>query len=423
MGKTGKHALLLTAVVVVIVFAFAATALAATVTNVQSKPGQTTRTIVDKTQVAVYKLPLGVTHTGYMHFELQFKPNWADFDLYLLNSDGDSLAEPEGYLGTFSGKEVVDYKVTNIVNQTIETDPYSGEQHMVGDTYYLVVVAFNERAQFKLWGYYPQVDYSYGLGWDTRNQWNVYYQGFSKGWRYLNGPAYGYPFDFRPTSVGDATVTLDWPLDPTTGQINPTPAFASNWESYVYAGSNWVAVLEDYGHGTNWTPPLADTLHIVEGAPLQSDTNTSRPGMIDHFVPSLYLPSSTTDPVGTPLADGSSVPPRLGITTLWYKATLVYPENLRMSCASSIKRGSSLVFKGTYALNGAWAAPGTKVTINKVTATGLKPVKTVTVGANGKWTVTVYPTKTFTWQASAPGDATTGLAVEKSAPKRVYVHW
>jgi hypothetical protein len=421
MGKTGKQAVLLTLVAVVIVLTFTATALARTVTNVQLTPGVTTRTIVDKTQVAVYKLPIGVTHRGMMHFELQWKhPNWADFDLYLLNSDGVSLAEPQGYAATFTGREYVDYQVRNISNQTIESDPYSGD-YMVGDTYYLVVVAFNERAEFKLSGYYPQVDFDYGLGWDTTNAWNVYWQSFSKPWTWLSGPSYGYPFNFTPTSEGTATVQLDFPVDPATGTPITSPPFASNWESYIYAGRNWDAVIEDYGHNSNYVSPLVDPFAVTEG---QTPTAGAAPPMlVEHFIPTLYLPSSTTDPVGTPLPPDytSTAAPRLGKTTLAYKGTLTYPENLTMTGVSWVRRGSPLVLKGTYALNSAWAPVGTKVTVKMKTTTGWKAVKAVKVGANGKWKATVYPKTTATWQASAPGDDSTGLAVELSAAKRIFV--
>ena len=75
-------------------------------------PGVSLRTIWDSNQVACYKLPNGVNHNGYIHMELKFKPNWADFDVYLLNEYGQTLSEEMGYMASLTGKEVIDHYVS-----------------------------------------------------------------------------------------------------------------------------------------------------------------------------------------------------------------------------------------------------------------------------------------------------------------------
>jgi hypothetical protein len=421
MTKSVKRSVLAVVLVALIALVVAAPASALSSTTKQVDPGISVRTIWDNAQVACYKLPDGINHTGNVHLELKFKPNWADFDLYLLNASFMTLSEEMGYMGAFSGKEVLDYRVPRVTNQTIISDPYAGD-YMVGDTYYVVVVAFNETADFQVWGYYPQIDLATGPS--TTNQWNYYIQSYrkpsdSKKWTSLKGPQYGGPYDFTPTSVGSGEAWLQWPANITNKTVDYDPVGApspANMEQYMYSGSNWDTVFEDYGDA-NWTPPpqgspvlwygLRDTFDVEDGGLL------GKPGRMMHYTPSLYL-------VASDAMQGGLEEPLLGKSTMGFKATFVWPENLRISSAPArVKKGAMATFKGTFALNRFWVA-GASVKLQKSMGGGVwKTLKTVKTDANGKWTVKVKVSKTTSFRAMATGDPATGLATEYSATKRV----
>lgn len=416
----------LTILVMLLALVVVAPAAGASVTSRQIVPGMTERTIWDSAQVACYRLPDGVNHNGAIHFELTFQPAWADFDVYLLDGDGEALAKEMGYMASFVGKEVVDHTVTTVVDQTIATGDLSttSDGFMVGDTYYVVVVAFNETARFRLWGYYPQIDLTVGP--DTAAPDNYYLKGYSRPaaankWITLDGPNYGHPYDFTPTSVGAGEVHLEWPADIGAREVTYNPLGApspANMESYLYAGNSWATVFEDFGDG-NWTPPpwgepplswygLRDVFEVTEGSVL------GRPMTTMHYVPSLYL-----------VADDPAVgwPPRLGRSTLAYKATLMWPENLRFRKApTKVKKGARATLKGSFALDFAWQA-GATVRIEKSLGGGRwKTVETVTTGVDGAWTARVKITAATTFRAHAVGDAASGLADEYSVVKRVRVY-
>ncbi|RPI27219.1 MAG: hypothetical protein EHM52_05900, partial [Actinomycetota bacterium] len=145
MQKAMRLAIVAVTLVTLVVLTVAASALAVTSSDTQSSPGIHKRTIWDSTQVQIRRLTPadgpGVNHTGYIHLELKFKPTTSDFDLYLLNEDGEVLSAEMGCMGIFAGKEFVDYQVTDVANQTIisKIDPYTLDliEYMEGDVYYV----------------------------------------------------------------------------------------------------------------------------------------------------------------------------------------------------------------------------------------------------------------------------------------------
>lgn len=414
-----KRFTLAVALVTFVALVVALPAFGMSATTKQVDPGISVRTIWDSAQVACYKLPNGVNHNGYIHMELKFKPNWADFDIYLLNAYNQTLSEEMGYMAAFTGREVIDYRVTNVVNKDIVPgDPYTtDDDYMVGDAYYVVVVAFSEQAKFQVSGYYPQIDLSVGS--DTRNQWNYYLQGFRKPssssqWTSLHGPNYGYPYDYTPTSEGNGEAWLQWPANVTNKTVDYDPLAApspANMEQYLYSGSNWETVFEDYGDG-NWSPAdqggwygLRDTYEVLTD-------EVVRPLRMLHYIPSLYLVAS--DPM-----QGGLAAPKTGVSKMGYKTTLIWPENLRITSApAKVKKNAYATFKGTFALDRAWQA-GATITLQKNVNGTWKKAKTVKTDANGKWTAKVKFTGTASYRAMATGDDATGLAVEYSLTKRV----
>lgn len=419
MTKSFKRAALAAMLVVVCGLILVAPALALTSNTQQITPGMTTRTIWDKAQVAIYEVGNGtnyVNHNGYIHMEITWKPNWADFDLYLLDADGVTLSEEMGYMAVFTGKEVIDYRVTNILNRTIVNDPYAGD-YMVGDKYYVVVVAFNDAAKFQIRGYYPQIDLSVSA--DTRNQWNYYLEGYRKpakkdAWTSLYGPRWGGAYAMTPTSVGEGKAELEWPADADKKTVSTDHSLGlmpSNMEQYMYSGEDYDEVFPGNYGDQNWSPPaldatrwgLTNTFSVAE----PGGSIVAAPKHTMWYVPSLYLVSS--DKTLGPFA-----PPKLGKSTVGYKATISYPENLRkISAPGKVKKGAKATVKGSFALNGEWQV-GKSVQIQRKTSSGWVKVKNVTTGANGQWSTKVTVKAKTTYRAVATGDAVTGLATETS---------
>ena len=135
-----------------------------------------------------------------------------------------------------------------------------------------------------------------------------------------------------------------------------------------------------------------------------------------HYVPSLYL-------VASDAMAGGTAEPMLGKSTMGFKATLVWPENLRLKSApSKVKEGAKATIKGSFALNVMWQA-GASVKIQKSLGGGKwQTVKTVTTDASGNWIAKVKVSKTTTFRATAAGDAATGLATEISVSKRIKAY-
>jgi len=416
-------------VLAAVLLVFASAALAGT-TNTgsekQTTPGITERTIWGQNQVAIYRLPTGVNHTGYMHFEVTFKPNWADFDIYLLDKDFEALNVDEGYNASFTGKEVIDWNVTSIGNKTIANPGYADE-YMVGDAYYVCVVSFNDTATFNLWGYYPQIDPEAGYGWNTTNPWNFWLQSFKKSDITISGAPYGGWFDFKPTTPGPITARLQWPADVTKKTVSTdhlqTPQLTpANFEEYVYYGDDWETLIENYGF-SSWYPPVYNGGTPDAWSGLQ-DTVTigkspagARPWLWYYYIPSLYQVAA--DKAFGPFVDYDSLGNitggglKLGVQKMGYKATIMYPQNLRITSApSSVKKGASATIKGTYAINGAWAPSGQKVYIQMKKADGSwSTVTTVKVGTNGAWSGKVKPTKKASWRASTSKSASANVTI------------
>lgn len=427
MSKSFRRSALVVVLVTLSMLVGAAPASALAVSTRQVLPGVSVRTIWDSAQVACYKLPDGVNHNGYIHMELRFKPSWADFDVYLLDEHGQALSPEMGHMASLTGKEVVDYQVTGISDQTLETgDPTTAEDDsMVGDPYYVVVVAFSEKAQYQVWGYYPQIDLS--VSDDTSGSDNYYIQSFRKpasaaSWATLKGPDYGHPYDFTPTSVGAGEAWLEWPAKVDEKRVEYYPIDApspANMEQYMYVDAGWRVVFEDRGDA-NWTPApqgepvswygLRDTFMVEEHSLF------GRPLRVMHYVPSLYLVAA--DPIL-----GGLGPPKLGISTMGYKATLVWPENLCFGSApAKVKKGARATLKGSFALDGAWRE-GATVYIEKSAGGGRwKAVTKVKTGANGLWTAKVKVTAATSFRARASGNPATGLAEELSVTRRVTVY-
>jgi hypothetical protein len=426
MQKALKLAIVAVTLVTLVVLTVAASALALTSTTTQSSPGMTERTIWDQTQVSIRKLTYGVNHTGPIHMELTFKPTTSDLDIYLLDSNGDALNVEQGCMGLYAGKEYIDYYVTDVDDQTIELDIYADDgpiEYMVGDTYYLVVVAFNGAASYQIWGYYPQIWLEDSE--DVYETYNYYLQTYrfpSKvtSWATITGPRYGGAYDFRPTSVGEGTCRLEWPADIVNKVVKydrvnaPMPA---NVEQYLYAGTYWDEVLSNWGTEENYYPDAQDgstwygfndTYDVAE-FPYDDDMWAQR---VAHYVPSLYL--AYENPLLGP--DG---PLDTGRTTMGYKAMLTYPENLWLKKVA--KYSSYYKLYGRYSLDGAAVPIGTPIYIERKTATrGWATVKTVkTTNDLGSWSVKLSPGVTWYVRARALGNDTTGLEYEYSITRRL----
>lgn len=427
MQKAMRLAVVAVALVTLVVLTAVSSASALTSSTTQSSPGMTARTIWDQTQVSIRELTYGVNHTGPIHMELTFKPTTADLDIYLLDSNGDALNVEQGCMGLFAGKEYIDYQVTDVVNQDIELDIYADDgpiEYMVGDTYYLVVVAFNGAAEYKIWGYYPQIWLDASE--DVYESYNYYLQSYrypasATSWATITGPRYGGPYDFRPTSVGEGTCRLEWPADivnkvVTYDRVNAPMPY--NVEQYLYAGTYWDLVLSNWGTEENYLPEehvadyaetwygFNDAFDVAEFA-WDDDMWAQR---IAHYVPSLFL--RYADPTLGP--DG---PPKLGRATMGYKAVLTYPENLWLRRV--VKYSTYYKLYGRFSLDGAAMPIGTSVQIQRKTATsGWATVKTVkTTNDLGSWSVKLSPGVTWYVRAKAAGNDTTGLAYEYSITK------
>jgi len=182
MKKTAGILALTAALVTLVVLTVVASSPAVTVTDGQVTPGLHERTIWDQTQVSIRKLPTGVNHYGTIHMELYFKNYAADLDVYLLDEDGDVITE-SGASGYWLGWESVDYQVADIATVPTTT----------GDTYYVLVVAFNGASDYFLWGYYPRL-LDPLLSSDPAAAGNYYLEVYSypaDSWASLTGPRVG----------------------------------------------------------------------------------------------------------------------------------------------------------------------------------------------------------------------------------------
>jgi hypothetical protein len=265
------------------------------------------------------------------------------------------------------------------------------------------VVAFNETARIRVEGFHPRivVDAAAGDAQDTASATNYELEEFARpaardAYLTIDGADYGHPYDFRPTSEGGAEARLDWPA---TGS-DPGAPLPASVEQHLFAGVDWVPVWANYGTPANWIAPLTNSWDVLEGT-------TTRPNLTLHYVPSVYLISSG------PLL-GAFAPPKTGLRTMTYKATLTYPENLRLI---GVRKYSTYYrVSGTFALNGAYRE-GAAITIERRIGTSWKKVKSTTTGAGGAWAVKLSPSVKWTIRARVAGDDATGVPVEFSMPK------
>jgi hypothetical protein len=285
---------------------------------------------------------------------------------------------------------------------------------MTGDTYYVVIVAFNAAADYQVWGSYPQIDLDVGSS--PSYDWNYHLEEFRSPadpdeHASISGPIYGQPYDFRPTSLGDGECRLEWPAEVLDGawQVTYDPSTApmpANLEQYLYAGWRWYEVTRNYGGVDNYLPPpwLEGGYGLIDSFTVSSVLVT-RPMRLLHYVPSLFL--AYADPLRGP--EGG---PKVGETALGFKATLTYPENLRLARVKRLPDTYRLT--GTFALNGHWV-PGAEVILErKSRVSDWAAVETVVTDENGRWSVRLHPRRSWTVRARAVGDATTGLPEEYS---------
>lgn len=500
MARSLKGTILFVALTLVLIFAFASTAFGLTITSTevqQASPGMTVRTIWGQAQV--YQYPININHIGYAHVELTFKPSWASADLYVYGPkrwNGFNPVIPyqyfnvnQGYLGGYSWglpatKDYVDWQVTYINNRMKNpsipsSDPSGG---FVGDTYYILIVAFDDVCQTQVWGYVPTVDSTYAGAADPGDDWQVLkafrFPKSATSWQTVNGTPYGQPFDFTPTSMGNEYIAMQWPTSGTPPAVTADHSLGnqpSEYESYLYAADWSTTLATDYegsGGASGWAPPLWSG---NEGGitspwwgyfePVTVQDPSSDPGLgvapagkIQHWVsslgivakdavngPALMLPTDPGDPstaapnsyldftTGDPAAvDPHTVgaPLKAGLSTVGYRADIGLPQNLTINTkAVSVLKGLSVTIAGRLALDlgsGVALQNGQSVKIQKKVGSSWVTVKTVTTanigGKDGSFSAKVVPTATTYWRATWTGTPTTGLTTETSLSKKISVH-
>jgi hypothetical protein len=409
----------------------------------QVVPGLTARTIWGRDQVYVYRLPRNVTHTGDLHVELTYTPTDGDCFLYLLGPVTQGSTEwqvcpgtyAQGFLALTSGREVVDYAVPEVLDQTPVADG------VVGDAYYAVVQAANGVSHVRLTGYLPRT--TTGLT-DTTAETTFTRFHFRTPARArasitVAGAPYGGPFDITPTSQGRVECRLQYPVNAARRTVPPaTPDLRAAFEQYVYprlwepeAGqiplSQTIAYesWDLYDTNRHAAAPLSgdDWYGLREGFAVKT-AGTWRPRVTYHYVPVLWL--SAAQPWSQ--APAQPGPPATGLRTVAYKATVLLPQNLRLSAVTkTVRRGRRATIRGTLAVPEsatpdaavAWAPPGTLVTLQRKVGRVWTPVRSVRTRENGVWRLSVRVRKTTRWRAVA--QAAPGLPVEYSLVKRTVV--
>ena len=418
MRKTARAFVVTASLLVLVALGAAAPVAAVTVADRQVTPGMHERTIWDTTQVSIRKLPTGVNHYGTIHMELYFKNYAADLDLYLLNQDGDIVTET-GDQGYWLGWETVDYKVDEIA-----TVPSS-----VGDTYYVLVVAFNGASDYFLWGYYPRLlDGAITDPAAARNYYLEVYNFPADGsWASLTGPRVGAPYAVTPTSMGTFGARLEWPADVSAQLVGDDAAqglMPAWFRQYVWQRSIGKLYIADEG---TWAPglheedpadPTDDWYGLYDSFSTFSWWDTAGwPLKTVHYVPNLYM--AYADPLLGP--DGA---PRTGRTTIGYRAILTWPENLWLK--KVVKYSSYYKVYGTYSLLGVRVGAGVPIRIERKTATkDWALVKTVYTNDLGAWSVKLTPGVKWWVRARAKGitiqdDVHVGVDPEYSIMKVLY---
>jgi hypothetical protein len=217
-----------------------------------------------------------------------------------------------------------------------------------------------------------------------------------------------------------------------------SPALAACFEQYVYPPlwehEGGVVPLSQPAEYSHWA--LFD-LNRHAAAPLGGDDWYGLQGDFEvqasgpwlprrtfHYVPVLWLAGAQPYAV----APAQPGPPATGRRTVGYKATLLIPQNLRLTSASAkVRSGRRAVLRGTLAApvdatpgaSVAWAPPGTLVTVQQKLGRVWVPVKTVGTGVDGVWRAAVRVRRTTLWRAVA--QPVPGLATEYSLVKRTVV--
>jgi hypothetical protein len=409
----------------------------------QTIPGLTERTIWGRGQVYVYRLPKNVTHTGDLHVELSYTPADGDCFVYLLGPVGKGSLEwqvcpgtyGQGFLSLVPGKEVVDYAVPEVLDQT-PTD-----ESVTGDAYYAVVQAASGVSHVRLTGYLPRTRAGFT---DTTSERTFTRLDFStptssKKSVTVAGAPYGGACAITPTSQGGVECRLQYPADADHRSVpSATPALAASFEQYVYPylwepqdgqiplsqptdSSHW----DLFGQNRHAAAPLqGDDWYGLQGAFAVQTAGPWLPRATYHYVPVLWL--AAEEPFS--LAPAPVGPPATGLRTVGYKATVLIPQNLRLASATAkVRKGRKATLKGTLAVPESaaadasvhWAAPGTLVTVQRKVGAAWTPVRTVRTGTGGAWRLTVRVLRTTRWRAVAQPAPV--LPVEYSLVKRTVV--
>ncbi len=405
----------------------------------QTIPGLTERTIWGHGQVFVYRLPQNVTHTGDLHVELSYTPEDCDCFVYLLGPVSKGSAEwqvcpstyLQGFLAQIPGREIVDYAVPEVLDQTPTPDG------VLGDAYYVVVQAASGASRVRLTGYLPRTKTGET---DTTSEGSFTRLHFTAPTKAgasikVTGAAYGGAFDLTPTSEGQVDCRLQYPVDAAARTVQPaTTALQAAFEQYVYpplwepeGGQVPLAQTISYGSWDLYdanrhaaAPLSGDDWYGLQGGFAVQAAGPWRPQSTFHYVPVLWLAAAA------PYARAPAQPgaPATGRRTVDYKATLLLPQNLRLaSVTPRVKKGRRATLEGTLAVPvGAgvqWAVPGTPVTVQRKVGAAWTPVRNARTGANGAWRLKVRVVRTTRWRAVAQTGP--GLAVEYSLVKRTLV--
>jgi hypothetical protein len=447
--KSARRFVLFAVLAVLLLLVFAAGAFAYPgingSTEKQVAPGQTLRSIYGSCQVFMYKLPHNVTHDGYIHVEMKY--GWPDYDCYVYlirqnvangvweqaaTSDGVS-SDQQGWNGDFYGKEVIDFYVEDVLDQTVNT---AGDD-LTGDEYYVMVQSFDDVSRFELSGYYPRVAFDPDAASnpvDGGNWFRGKFQFPKTGRVQIYGAPYGGPFNFTPTSVGNAYINTRYPWNATNktvqglaadgvtkvavGPRQPMPEYLDGrqlaaFDQYLYpgdwseSGSLWDMAGSGLGHwAQNHTqggnPPAtmlldpAWTRRISARQTIALGTNMA-PDTFKIYIPVLWMVSS--DPT-----QGRYAPPASGMSTIGYLGEIQYPQNLYLNKAATKVKNGKVSLTGNLAIaplwddpTGAasgtigWAPADTVVTIQARIGKGAwKKVGTGKVaGTEGVWTASV----------------------------------
>jgi hypothetical protein len=218
--------------------AFAAGALVSS-SERQTIPGLTERTIWGRGQVYVYRLPKNVTHTGNLHVELTYAPADDDCFVYLLGPVAKGSLDwqvcpgtyGQGFLSLVSGRQVVDYAVPEVLDQTPTPDG------VLGDAYYVVVQAASGTSRVRLDGYLPRTrtggtDTTSGVTFTTSQ---FHAPASKKKSITVAGAPYGGAYDLTPTSPGSVECRLQYPADVDRKSVpTATAELSASFEQYVY---------------------------------------------------------------------------------------------------------------------------------------------------------------------------------------------